>query len=336
MAVQSMDVYNQQATQQYDPQYNAKVTAAKNALATTLNSLDASKTGINANYDTQINANNRGTVKNQNSYSNSTLGRGLGDSTIASTGITEQGLIGKRVNDETNMARTGDLNNIETQKALATSNEGNDLTTLAGDRSSAIATLARQLYGEDWTRNYQQSQLDSDNAYKQKELEYQQQQAANDQAYKMASLASQNSANASDAQYKQALLKLQGQQYGETSASLADAKGAINGIVNDGKSDIGTKMSYLKNYIGMYDGTGNADKQAAVNYAKQQLDSLNKVNSFHNPSPVSSSHSTPVPAGTGMSDGGGFNLGNLLGGLFGVSKSGSNATSISDWLNKSW
>lgn len=154
--VNDLDYYKQQAINQYDPIYNNKVTNLKNQLAQNIASLQNSKIGINRNYDNQINKNNNYIKGTQNQISNMTLGRGLGRSTIATSGIAEQANIGARMNNETNYARAQDLSAVDNQIATLEQNTNNILTTMANDREKEIMDLARQLMEKDESTRWQQ------------------------------------------------------------------------------------------------------------------------------------------------------------------------------------
>lgn len=180
--VNDLDYYKQQAINQYDPIYNNKVTNLKNQLAQNIASLQNSKIGINRNYDNQINKNNNYIKGTQNQISNMTLGRGLGRSTIATSGIAEQANIGARMNNETNYARAQDLSAVDNQIATLEQNTNNTLTTMANDREKEIMNLARQLMEKDESTRWQQI-LHQDEMWendKNREFTAQQNQASRD------------------------------------------------------------------------------------------------------------------------------------------------------------
>lgn len=180
--VSTLDDYKQQAIEQYDPIYNNKVANLKNQLAQNIASLQNSKIGINRNYDNQINKNNNYIKGTQNQISNMTLGRGLGRSTIATSGIAEQANIGARMNNETNYARAQDLSAVDNQIATLEQNTNNTLTTMANDREKEIMNLARQLMEKDESTRWQQI-LHQDEMWendKNREFTAQQNQASRD------------------------------------------------------------------------------------------------------------------------------------------------------------
>ncbi|MGL4774528.1 MAG: hypothetical protein ACRC2K_13285 [Clostridium sp.] len=172
--------YRQQAQAQYDPSYNARVQALKNQLAQNTLSLDQSKTGINQNYDTQVGHQNLNNKISKNNISNTMLGRGLGASSIVTSGLAESDARNTRMVGEINTARTGALNDIEAQKAMLAQNMNNTLGQMAGDREKELMALANQLEDRDFEKNF-----------KNRQLALQQQAQASEAAYRNAQLAMQ-------------------------------------------------------------------------------------------------------------------------------------------------
>ena len=207
----STNKYYQQAEQQYNPSYNGKVQALKNQLAQNQQSLEQQKTGINQNYDLQVNNANLNNRLNKNSVSNAILGRGLANSSIAISGLAEQDAKNTRIIGNIERGRLADLNNIDEQKALLGQNFNNTLAQMEADKLDAINALAMQLEDRDWNKDFQnrqlaqqyalaemqkqyqyaqlaqaQAQFEASQAWKQKEWEYQQQlaQAQQSDAFK--------------------------------------------------------------------------------------------------------------------------------------------------------
>lgn len=154
-----MSAYKQQAQQQYDSGYNQKVQALKNQLASQQQSLEQQKGGINQNYDISVGNANLNNRMNKNNVSNTMLGRGLGNSSVAVSGLAEQDAKNTRIIGNIERSRLSDLNNIDAQKALLAQNMEATLGQMAGDREDAIANLARQLESEQWQRDFQERQL---------------------------------------------------------------------------------------------------------------------------------------------------------------------------------
>lgn len=172
--------YKQQAQKEYDVTHNQKVQALKNQLAQNQQQLDQQKTGINANYDTQVSNQNLSNKKSKNNLSNTMLGRGLANSSIVTSGLAESDQINNRIVGQINTERTGALNDIEAQKALLAQNTNASISQMEADRLSAIEALARQLEDRDFEKNY-----------KNNTLALQREQMLADQQYKNMSLAQQ-------------------------------------------------------------------------------------------------------------------------------------------------
>lgn len=241
--------FYQQAQQQYDPSYNMKAQALKNQLAENQNNLEQQKSGINANYDTQVGNQNLTNKYNKNNYSNTMLGRGLSNSSIVGTGIAEQDSKNQRLVGQINASRTGDLNNIDKQKAILAQNMNGTLAQMQADREDAIQALARQL--EDRQRDYD---------YKNAGLDLQRQGQAMTKEYQNAQLAlSRENAGATRAmQEKQ--FDLEQQKYNDSRKDKYDPDqilGQAQLVLNDPNRSDAEKYQLLnsmdttyKNHVG--------------------------------------------------------------------------------------
>ena len=189
MASYNYESYKQQAQQQYDPAYNARVQALKNQLAQNTQALEQQKRGINSNYDLQVQNQNLNNKLNKNNVSNAMLGRGLSNSSIAVSGLAEQDAKNTRLVGNINRERTGALNDIDAQKALLAQNMNNTLAQMAGDRETEIMALARKLYGEDWDRGYKDRTLAQQKELQQAQLAYQYSQLAQQRELQNAQMA---------------------------------------------------------------------------------------------------------------------------------------------------
>ena len=178
----STNKYYQQAEQQYNPSYNGKVQALKNQLAQNQQSLEQQKTGINQNYDLQVNNANLNNRLNKNSVSNAILGRGLANSSIAISGLAEQDAKNTRIIGNIERGRLADLNNIDQQKALLGQNFNNTLAQMEADKLDAINALAMQLEDRDWNRDFQNRQLAQQKALAELENQYRYAQLAQAQS----------------------------------------------------------------------------------------------------------------------------------------------------------
>lgn len=201
--------YKQQAQQQYDASYNQKVQALKNQLAQNQQNLEQQKGGINSNYDLQVSQQNLSNKKSKNSLSNTMLGRGLSNSSIAVSGLAEQDQINNRYVGLINRDRTNALNDIEAQKALLAQNTNASLSQMEADRLDAIEALARELEDRQFEKDY-----------KNNSLALQREQMLADQQYKNMSLAQQKElANAQLAWQREQLQMQQALQQQQTNNS---------------------------------------------------------------------------------------------------------------------
>ena len=188
--------YYAQAKEQTQAEYNQKVQTLKNQLASNQLSLDQQKTGINKNYDYQVAQQNLQNKLNKNSVSNAMIGRGLGSSSIAVSGLAEQDAKNTRLVGDINRDRTSALNDIDAQKTLLDQNYQATIGQMDADRLAQIRTLAYQLEDRAFDKEYKNKQYDlsvraqeATEAYNNAYLALQQQQAANDRWYKEQSLA---------------------------------------------------------------------------------------------------------------------------------------------------
>ena len=172
----SYDDYVKKAQQQYDPQYNNQVNQLKSSLASAMAGYDKQTADTNTNYDASVKNQNLGTQTAEKNYDTNTLGRGLGRSTIYTSGIAGLDDKNTRLVGSINTDRNAKLGEIGLNRTNTNNTYNANLTQLGIDRDNQIATLARQLQQTDW-----------DNAYKQQQLELQRQSEARLAASKAAS-----------------------------------------------------------------------------------------------------------------------------------------------------
>lgn len=262
--------YMEQAKQQYDSSYNAKVTSLKNQLAQNQQALDQQKTGINNNYDLQVQQQNLNNKLNKNNVSNTILGRGLANSSIAVSGLAEQDAKNTRLVGNINRERTSALNDIETQKSLLAQNLNNTLAQMAGDRETELMALARELYNEDWNRDYKDRQLA--------------------QQLAIAQLQASSYGSGGYGGYRSGRSSSSSNGYDEMDIEGLTTLGNIIGSSNLNPVQ---KQDALKNYATIY--AGVPQLKNSVNKANQMHNNISKANS------VLSALSTPVTKGGGTS-----------------------------------
>lgn len=233
--------YRKQATQEYDASYNKKVQALKNQLAQNQQTLDQQKGGINANYDLSVANQNLANKKAKNSLSNTMLGRGLANSSIAVSGLAEADQINNRMVGNINRERTGALNDIEQQKALLAQNLEGTLATMSADREDAISALARQLEDRQWEKDFKNKGFEfqkdtelANRAFRDKSFNFQQESERANQAYRNSSLAMQREQMLAEQAYRNASLA---QQRELANAQLAWEREKYNNSRNTTNND---------------------------------------------------------------------------------------------------
>ena len=241
--------YYTQAEQQYNPSYNQKVTALQNQLAQNQQNLEQQKVGINANYDYQVQNQNLNNRLNKNNVSNSMLGRGLSNSSIAISGLAEQDAKNTRLVGDINRNRTAELNNIDQQKALLGQNYNNTLAQMEADKYDAIMALAQQLEDRDWNRDFQNRQLAQQYALAEMQKEYQYAQLAQAQAQ----FEAQQAWNREQWQYQQELNK---------SKNTNEFKSLIDNVVTDPSMTDSQRYNALTQLY--YNQNGNDSNQQYV------------------------------------------------------------------------
>lgn len=260
--------YYSQAQQQYDVGYNAKVQNMKNQLAQNQLALEQSKGGVNQNFDHQVGNQNLNNKIGKNNMSNSMLGRGLGNSSIAVTGLAEADQINNRKVGDINMNRTNALNDIEGQKAQLAQGTNNSIAQMGADREDAIQALARQLEDRQWDKDFKNKQFDFtkeqgafDNAFKDKQFAYQQQQGAFDNNFKNQQLSMQQQAQANEQAYKNAMMNFEKEKYNkameqqqqpEINQYSDNAMYALEQVMSQGTKR--QQIDFLTQNKGKYDG----------------------------------------------------------------------------------
>ena len=145
--------------------------------------------------------------------SNAAIGRGRTKGTGVISSLAEADQINNRLVGDINLERAGVLNNIEAQKALLQQNTNNVLSTMAGDRESAILALARELEDRDFAKSIQNRQL-----------EIQMQNAAAEQAYRNRQLELQRAAQALEQQIYEQNMQLERDRFNLQKSEYNDAK----------------------------------------------------------------------------------------------------------------
>ena len=140
--------------------FEAQKTQYQNSYNQNIQSLEGQKGGVNQNFDNQLEQNSRNTTRSKNQYNNNTLSRGLGRSTVATSGMAGIQDQGNRISNEVNEQRTAALGNIEAQKALLQQSLQESLLGLQAQQDSEALSLAQQLEQQAYDRAFQREQFD--------------------------------------------------------------------------------------------------------------------------------------------------------------------------------
>ena len=152
--------YLEEAKQMLMGGYENQKVQLSNSFNQNVQGLEGQKAGVNQNFDNQLQQNAMNTTRSQNQYNNNTLARGLGRSTIATSGqagIQDQG---NRIANQVNDQRTQALGNIESQKTLLQQALQENLLGLQSKQESESLSLAQQLEQQAYDRAFQREQFD--------------------------------------------------------------------------------------------------------------------------------------------------------------------------------
>ena len=177
--------YLEEAKQMLMGGYENQKVQLNNSFNQNVQSLEGQKAGVNQNFDNQLQQNAMNTTRSKNQYNNNTIARGLGRSTVATSGMAGIQDQGNRIANQVNDQRTQALGNIESQKTMLQQALQESLLGLQSKQESEALSLAQQLealqYERDWQNQqftYQQSQDKWNQDFKMQQFEYQKQQDA--------------------------------------------------------------------------------------------------------------------------------------------------------------
>lgn len=152
--------YIEEAKQMLMGGYENQKVQLINSFNQNVQGLEGQKAGVNQNFDNQLQQNAMNTTRSINQYGNNTLARGLGRSTIATSGqagIQDQG---NRIANQVNEQRAQALGNIESQKTLLQQALQESLLGLQSKQESEVLSLAQQLEQQAYDRAFQREQFD--------------------------------------------------------------------------------------------------------------------------------------------------------------------------------
>lgn len=142
----SREDYIKQAIDALAPVLLDKLGGYKTSLDNTLTGYNNNANQVSLNADGSIKDNSRATTANINNFSNASLSRGLGRSTIATTGMGELGVIGQRQEGEIKATRDAALANIESMKAAANREYETNVATAKSSAASLASANGADLY----------------------------------------------------------------------------------------------------------------------------------------------------------------------------------------------
>ena len=151
--------YLEEAKQMLSGGMEAQKVQLQNSLAQNVQGLEGQKAGVNQNFDKQLEQNAINTTNAQNQYLNNSLARGLGRSTIATSGAAGIKDSGNRIANNVNTDRTNALDNIEAQKVKLSEALQASLLGLSANFESQQLTLAQQLADSAYNRQWQEGQF---------------------------------------------------------------------------------------------------------------------------------------------------------------------------------
>lgn len=174
--------YVEQAKNQLNGQFEANKTQLQNGFNQNMNDLESQKGETNKQYDEYVtNSKNQGEM-NKQSYNNATLNRGLGRSSIATTGLTGiQNQTDKNVVSINNQ-RQAQMDNITKLKDMLRNNLTNSLSAMQSEHNSNVNQLAMQLQVRSEDVSFRNRQLSQQAAQANAELAFRKQQLAQQSA----------------------------------------------------------------------------------------------------------------------------------------------------------
>lgn len=177
--------YMEEAKQMLSGGMEANKVQLNNSFNQNVQGLEGQKAGVNQNFGNQLEQNAINTTGNKNQYLNNSLARGLGRSTIATSGAAGIQDSGNRRANYIEQDKTNALGNIEAQKAILQQSLQESLLGLTTQFESQSLTMAGQLENQAYSRqaeldrfNYSKEQDAADRAFAQSKFDYQKQQDA--------------------------------------------------------------------------------------------------------------------------------------------------------------
>ena len=141
----TMDEYVTDAKKQLQGTYDNLKTEATNKYNSASNEYNNQYNTTGANFDTQVGKNKENGIMNQNQYNNNTLGRGLGRSSIATTGLAGIQNTTNRIEGDLLKSKESELNKITTLKNQLTESYNSQLLGYDKELESKAHEIAQEL-----------------------------------------------------------------------------------------------------------------------------------------------------------------------------------------------
>lgn len=181
--------YLEEAKQMLSGGFENQKVQLNNSFNQNTQSLEGQKGGVNQNFDNQLEQNAMNTTRSKNQYNNNSIARGLGRSTIATSGQAGIQDSGNRIANSVEEQRTGALGNIEAQKTMLQQSLQESLLGLTAQQDSESLGLAQQLEEKAYGRQFEADQFNftkeqtlADNTFREAQFNYGKAQDALDYA----------------------------------------------------------------------------------------------------------------------------------------------------------
>ena len=148
--------YEAEARKIYEGQYASKIQGIKNQQKLQNQQYANDEKKYNSQYDKYLAENKSQGIKNQNAYNNNTLSRGLGRSSIATTGLSGIQLATDKAEREINSERASKLQELINARNLYNQSIQDQLNAIESEKIGAISEYARKLYEAQVERELQQ------------------------------------------------------------------------------------------------------------------------------------------------------------------------------------
>lgn len=151
--------YQQLGQDRYKPIFEAQQNALQNRLDSGVRDLEGNIAGVNTEYDRAVQKQQEMNQMAKQNYNAETLGRGMGRSTVATTGLASMDARNERVTGDINMDRANTINSIHGKIQSLKEGIGREIGTLEGNRGILEAQYADQLEDRDYGKWLDQAKL---------------------------------------------------------------------------------------------------------------------------------------------------------------------------------